>query len=96
MGRLKFAAAGHKGQVCEVFGREFPHGAWVDADGMDLEHARTLARNPAFEAEDIDLEDPAPDPEPVKTTRTRKAKSTSDQTPVTSDTGAEGGGPPAP
>jgi hypothetical protein len=49
MARLRFIAPGHDHQVCEVFGREFPHGAWVEASDMDPEHLALLADNPTFE-----------------------------------------------
>lgn len=51
MARLRFIAAGHDHQVCEVFGREFPHGAWVEASDMDPEHVALLTANPTFEAD---------------------------------------------
>ena len=55
MSRLRFMALGHDHQICEAFGRHFPHGAWVDASDMAPEHLATLSQNPAFEAD--------PDPE---------------------------------
>ena len=51
MARVRFIASGHDHQVCEVFGREFPHGAWVEASDMDPEHLALLAANPTFEAD---------------------------------------------
>ncbi|HSZ50451.1 MAG TPA: hypothetical protein VK801_02675 [Caulobacteraceae bacterium] len=51
MARLRFIARGHDHQVCEVFGREFPHGAWVEASEMDPEHLALLADNPTFESD---------------------------------------------
>ena len=55
MARLRFIAPGHDHLVCEVFGREFEHGSWVEASDMDPEHLALLTANPAFEA------DPGPD-----------------------------------
>jgi hypothetical protein len=51
MARLRFIAPGHDHQVCEVFGREFPHGAWVEASDMDPAHLALLTANPTFEAD---------------------------------------------
>jgi hypothetical protein len=51
MARLRFIAPGHDHQVCEAFGREFPHRAWVEASDMDPEHLALLAANPTFEAD---------------------------------------------
>lgn len=49
MARLRFMAPGHDHQVCEAFGREFPHSAWVEASDMDPEHLALLTANPTFE-----------------------------------------------
>lgn len=62
MARLRFNAAGHEHATCEAFGREFPHGEWVDAEGMNPEHVATLASNPTFEHEPDEPEPEAPRP----------------------------------
>jgi hypothetical protein len=51
MARLRFIAPGHDHQVCEVFGREFLHGNWVEASDMQPEHLALLSANPTFEAD---------------------------------------------
>jgi hypothetical protein len=58
MARARFVAQGHAGHTCEVFGREFPHGDWVEVDDLDPAHVATLTTNPAFEVE----AEPAPAP----------------------------------
>jgi hypothetical protein len=42
--RVRFIA-GEEGEVCTVFGQDFPFGVWVETDHPKLAH------NPAFEVE---------------------------------------------
>jgi hypothetical protein len=65
MARLRFIAPGHDHQVCEAFGRRFPHQTWVEASDMDPEHLAALAANPTFDADlgDASHDDRGPEEE---------------------------------
>jgi hypothetical protein len=73
MARLRFVAAGHHNQVCEAFGRKFPHGQWVEVGAMDPKHVETLSLNPTFEHE--------PDPAPPKPKKVKGAEAVGEQAP---------------